>query len=111
MNAPDSKPPSRGPLISADDALARLLAAVAPSGRTETVPTPEAWGRVLARDIVSSVNVPPEDNSAMDGYAVRIADLVPASDGGHRPLPVSQRIPAGQVGQPLAAGTAARIFT
>jgi len=111
MNAPDSRPPGRGPLISADDALARLLAAVSPSGRTETVPTPEAWGRVLARDIVSSVNVPPEDNSAMDGYAIRIADLVPAPDGGHRPLPVSQRIAAGQVGQPLAAGTAARIFT
>jgi len=111
MNAPDSKPAGRGPLISADDALARLLAAVMPSGRTETVPTPEAWGRVLARDIVSSVDVPPEDNSAMDGYAIRIADLVPAPDGGHRLLPVSQRIAAGTVGQPLAAGTAARIFT
>jgi molybdopterin molybdotransferase len=111
MNAPEPKPAGRGPLISADDALARLLAAVTPSGRTETVPTPEAWGRVLARDIVSSVNVPPEDNSAMDGYAIRIADLVPAPDGGHRLLPVSQRIAAGQVGQALAAGTAARIFT
>ena len=108
MNAPDSKPPGRGPLISADDALARLLAAVAPSGRTETVATPEAWGRVLARDVVSSVNVPPEDNSAMDGYAVRIADLV---QGAGTLLPVSQRIAAGRPGQPLAAGTAARIFT
>jgi len=105
---PAPQPPARGPLISADDALARLLAAVVPSGRTETVATPEAWGRVLARDIVSSVNVPPEDNSAMDGYAVRIADLAP---GAGTLLPVSQRIAAGQVGQPLAAGTAARIFT
>ena len=108
MNAPDTKPPGRGPLISADDALARLLAAVVPTGRSETVPTPEAWGRVLARDVVSSVNVPPEDNSAMDGYAVRLADL-----GGTAGtlLPVSQRIAAGRVPQPLAAGTAARIFT
>jgi molybdopterin molybdotransferase len=101
-------PKGRGPLISADDALARLLAAVAPSGRTETVTTPEAWGRVLAQDVVSPVHVPPEDNSAMDGYALRIADLV---QGAGTRLPVSQRIAAGQVGQPLAAGTAARIFT
>jgi len=106
--APDPKPPGRGPLISADDALARLLAAVAATGRTETVPTPEAWGRVLARDIVSAVHVPPEDNSAMDGYAVRIADLV---QGAGTVLPVSQRIAAGKPGGPLAAGTAARIFT
>ncbi|MFL6682555.1 MAG: gephyrin-like molybdotransferase Glp [Burkholderiaceae bacterium] len=108
MNAPDSKPAARGPLISADDALARLLAAVTPSGRTETVPTPEAWGRVLARDIVSSVNVPPEDNSAMDGYAIRLADL---AEGAGSVLPVSQRIAAGRPGEPLRPGTAARIFT
>ena len=109
MNAvPPTPTPGRGPLISADDALARLLAAVAPSGRIENVSTPEAWGRVLAQDVVSAVNVPPEDNSAMDGYAIRIADLV---DGPGTRLPVSQRIAAGQVGQPLAAGTAARIFT
>jgi molybdopterin molybdotransferase len=108
MNAPEPKPPGRGPLISADDALARLLAAVIPSGRTETVPTPEAWGRVLARDIVSSVNVPPEDNSAMDGYAIRLADL---AEGAGSVLSVSQRIAAGRPGAPLRPGTAARIFT
>ena len=112
MNAPvptPSPPPAgRGPLISADDALARLLAAVAPSGRIDNVSTPEAWGRVLAQDVVSSVDVPPEDNSAMDGYAIRIANLV---NGAGTLLPVSQRIVAGQVGRPLAAGTAARIFT
>ena len=107
-SAPAPKPPARGPLISADDALARLLAAVVPSGRIETVATPEAWGRVLAQDVVSSVHVPPEDNSAMDGYALRIADL---THGVGTLLPVSQRIAAGQVGRPLAAGTPARIFT
>jgi molybdopterin molybdotransferase len=108
MNAPDSQPAGRGPLISADEALARLLSAVVPTGRTENVTTPEAWGRVLAQDVVSSVHVPPEDNSAMDGYAVRLADLASGTSG---VLPVSQRIPAGQVPRPLAAGTAARIFT
>jgi molybdopterin molybdotransferase len=100
--------PGRAPLISADDALARLLAAVQPLARTENVPTPDAWGRVLAQDVVSPVNVPPEDNSAMDGYAIRLADL--AGGAGTR-LPVSQRIVAGRPGLPLAAGTAARIFT
>ena len=108
MNAPDTKPPGRGPLISADDALARLLASVTPAGRTETVPTPEAWGRVLARDVVSTVNVPPEDNSAMDGYALRVADL---AEGAGSVLRISQRIVAGRPGQPLEPGTAARIFT
>jgi len=98
--------PKRSPLISADDALACLLGAVAPAGRVETLSTPEAWGRVLARDVVSAVNVPPEDNGAMDGYAVRVADLA-----GDAVLPVSQRIPAGVVGSPLRPGTAARIFT
>jgi molybdopterin molybdotransferase len=100
--------PGRGPLISADEALARLLAAVVPLGRAENVTTPEAWGRVLAQDVVSAVHVPPEDNSAMDGYAVRVADL---SGGAGTLLPVSQRIAAGRPGQPLAPGTAARIFT
>jgi len=100
--------PPRAPLISADDALARLLAAVQPHGATETVPTPEAWGRVLARDVASTVDVPPADNSAMDGYALRRADLGGAPGA---VLAVSQRIPAGVVGVPLRAGTAARIFT
>ncbi|HEY8974649.1 MAG TPA: gephyrin-like molybdotransferase Glp [Burkholderiaceae bacterium] len=108
MNAPDAKPAGRGPLISADEALARLLSAVVPTGRSETVPTPEAWGRVLSRDIVSSVHVPPEDNSAMDGYALRVADL---AEGAGSVLRVSQRIVAGRPGEPLQPGTAARIFT
>ncbi len=108
MTAPSPPPPARGPLISADDALARLLAAVSPLERTENVATPDAWGRVLAQDVVSPVNVPPEDNSAMDGYAIRLADLGGAAG---TLLPVSQRIVAGRPGQPLAAGTAARIFT
>jgi molybdopterin molybdotransferase len=61
---------------------------------------------VLAEDLVSALQVPPQDNSSMDGYAVRRAEI--ADEG---VLPVSQRIPAGQAAQPLQPGTAARIFT
>jgi molybdopterin molybdotransferase len=70
------------------------------------LPTNDALDRVLARDQVSTLDVPPMDNSQMDGYAVRAADLVAG-----QPMAVSQRIAAGEVAAPLAAGTAARIFT
>jgi molybdopterin molybdotransferase len=73
----------------------------------ESVPTMQALGRVVAADVISPISVPPADNTSMDGYAVRCAD---AQTPGVV-LPVSQRIPAGHPGQPLAAGTAARIFT
>ncbi len=63
---------------------------------------------MLAAPVTSTLRVPPADNTSMDGYVMRAAD-VPAH--GHRRLPVSQRIPAGHVGTALAAGTAARIFT
>ena len=60
-----------------DEALERLLGAVAPLGarRGETVSTFDALGRVLAADVRSALDVPPADNSAMDGYAVRAADV------------------------------------
>jgi molybdopterin molybdotransferase len=94
-------------LLSVDEALERLLAGARPLAETATVPTLEATGRVLAAAQRSTMNVPPMDNSAMDGYAVRIADL-PRPD---TRLRITQRIPAGSIGQPLAPGTAARIFT
>lgn len=94
-------------MLSADEALAFLLARARPANKTEQIATADALGRVLAERLTSAVNVPPLDNSAMDGYAVRIADLVSASTR----LRVTQRIPAGTVGQPLEAGQAARIFT
>ncbi|MBI4987222.1 MAG: molybdopterin molybdotransferase MoeA [Rhodocyclales bacterium] len=94
-------------LLSYDEALQKLLAAACPVGDIEEVDTVAAAGRTLARAQSSGIVVPPLDNSAMDGYAVRLAD-VPAA--GTR-LPVSQRIPAGSVGTPLQPGTAARIFT
>src|SRR4051812_22627188 len=94
-------------LLSVDEALERLLSGARPVGERETISTLEAAGRVLAEPQRSTMDVPPMDNSAMDGYAVRRADL-PAP--GAR-LKVSQRIAAGMVGSPLAPGTAARIFT
>ena len=94
-------------LLSFDEALQKLLAAARPVTEIEEVDTVTAIGRTLAREQTSGIVVPPLDNSAMDGYAVRLADL-PAA--GAR-LAVAQRIPAGSVGTPLAAGTAARIFT
>lgn len=90
-------------------ALARLLSSVhaLPATDTQTLSTFDALGRVLAAQVRSSLDVPPGDNTAMDGYALRCADLVAAAGV----LPVSQRIPAGSVPAPLLPGTAARIFT
>ena len=90
-------------LLSVDDALTRLLAEAKTVAEVEEVSTLEATNRVLARAQRSTMDVPPMDNSAMDGYAVRI------SDGAK--LRVGQKIMAGSVGKPLEPGTAARIFT
>ncbi|AJD49782.1 molybdopterin biosynthesis protein [Isoalcanivorax pacificus W11-5] len=86
------------------EAQARLLANVPPPPATERCPLNAALNMVLAETVTSTVTVPPSDNSAVDGYAVRYADL-------GRVLPVSQRIPAGAVPAPLVPGSAARIFT
>ena len=94
-------------LLSVDEALELLLAGAKPVGGIEQVPTMAAANRVLARDQGSTMDVPPLDNSAMDGYAVRLADLKSAETK----LRVAQRIAAGSVGKPLEPGTAARIFT
>ncbi|UST53630.1 molybdopterin molybdotransferase MoeA [Comamonadaceae bacterium OTU4NAUVB1] len=98
---------ARPALMPLETALATLLERAVPLPATEDVATFEADGRVLAQDVVSGLTVPPHDNSAMDGYAVRSADCSAAD----AVLPVSQRIPAGSVGAPLAAGSVARIFT
>jgi len=94
-------------MLSFDEAYEKLLGFVRPVREIEQVDTMFAAGRVLAVAQHSTINQPPMDNSGMDGYALRAAD-VPAA--GTR-LPVSQRIPAGSVGHELAPGTAARIFT
>ncbi len=94
-------------MLTMAQALEALMAGVRPITDSETVDTFEANGRVLAVPVTSALRVPPADNTSMDGYAMRAAD-VPSP--GTR-LPVSQRIPAGHVGTGLAPGTAARIFT
>jgi molybdopterin molybdotransferase len=103
----DAAKPARKPMLPVAEALGIMLAAArAPSG-IEIVPTLEANGRVLAEAQASTIAVPSADNTQMDGYAVRSADCV----GADATLTVTQRIPAGQVGQFLAPGNAARIFT
>ena len=99
--------PTRPPLKPLADALAELLAQAPAVLGAETVSTFDADGRVLAQSLVSALQVPPLDNSAMDGYALRAADVATVGSV----LPISQRIAAGVVGAPLRAGTAARIFT
>jgi molybdopterin molybdotransferase len=88
-------------------ALELLLAHARPVADTERISVMQGLGRVLAEPVMSAIDVPGWDNSAMDGYAVRVADL---SVGGGR-LRVGQRIPAGVSGRYLEQDTAARIFT
>lgn len=102
-------PDPRPPLLSLDEVSARLAAGARAARITdrETVATFDALGRVMAADVVSAIDVPLKDNSSMDGYALRVAD-VPAAG---TVLPLSQRIAAGHVGTPLVPGSVARIFT
>lgn len=104
---PAGKPGKSGSLMPVEVALARLLemAEAAPIVECESLPLAAAEGRVLAEDLLSSLDLPPWPNSAMDGYALRVADWT------GEPLPVSQKIFAGMAPEPLAPGTCARIFT
>jgi molybdopterin molybdotransferase len=88
-------------------ALESLLTAAEDGLPDEEVATLDADGRVLAQDVISALQVPPQDNSSMDGYAVRCQDVPDAESV----LPVVQRIAAGETGKPLQPLTAARIFT
>jgi molybdopterin molybdotransferase len=94
-------------LIAVDEAVAKILAAAPQVAETERLAIEQSLGRVLAEDAVSAIDVPGYDNSAMDGYAVRSSECIEAGTS----LNVSQRIPAGQRGVMLEAGSAARIFT
>ncbi len=95
------------PMLSAQQVLDFLLSAIRPIADAQTIPTLDANGRILALAQTSQLNVPPMDNTQMDGYAVRAVDCVSAV----AKLKVSQRIAAGYVPQALQPGTAARIFT
>jgi molybdopterin molybdotransferase len=93
--------------LTVEEAIARILAVEHPRLEVERLPLDQALGRVLAETVASPIDQPNWDHSAMDGYALRHADL-------SRDPPqwsVSQRIPAGSQPEPLAPGTAARIFT
>jgi molybdopterin molybdotransferase len=95
-------------MISVEEALAFMLARARPVAESESVALTAALGRVLASAETSPIDVPGYANSSMDGYAVRSVDAagdVPVS------LRVAQRIAAGEMGAPLIAGEAARIFT
>ncbi|MCX7163040.1 MAG: molybdopterin molybdotransferase MoeA [Rhodocyclales bacterium] len=94
-------------MLDFDAALARLLSGATPVRECETLPTQATAGRILAQGLRSTLDVPPLDNTSMDGYALRCADV----PGAGTQLAVAQRIPAGSVGHVLAGGTAARIFT
>ena len=96
-------------MLDFDEAQHRLAhAALAPT-HTEIVPLHAARGRVLAHAVLATQDLPPADNSAMDGYALRLADMQRAQAATR--LPVTQTIYAGEPAAPLAAGSAARVFT
>ena len=95
------------PMLTAQQALDHLLSNAKAVSESEMVTMQAALGRVLADNVNSLVDVPPLDNTSMDGYAVRTADTQTAGNT----LKIAQRIPAGSVGTQLEPGTAARIFT
>ena len=94
-------------MITVTEAQQQLVRATAGRRKVEQVELNTALGRVCAQDVASAIDVPPADNSAMDGFAVNSHNLTeePVT------LPVSQRVPAGAAPHPLKDGTAARIFT
>lgn len=94
-------------LISVADAIEKIVSSAVALEESETIDILHALNRVLAVDVYSNINVPGYDNSAMDGYAVNSTECKTSGLS----LPVTQRIPAGQVGNKLEKGSAARIFT
>ncbi|WP_158783174.1 molybdopterin molybdotransferase MoeA [Pantoea sp. BAV 3049] len=107
-------------LISLDDALSTMLSRISPISETETVPLTSAPGRITAESVISPINVPPFDNSAMDGYAVRLADVragkpMPVAGKAFAGAPFSGEWPAGScirimTGAPVPAGTEAVVM-
>jgi molybdenum cofactor synthesis domain-containing protein len=104
---PVGKPGKSGALMPVEVALARLLdmAEASPIVEHEYLPLSQVQGRVLSEDLISTLDLPPWPNSAMDGYALNLTDW------SGQPMPVSQKVFAGQSPEPLTPGTCARIFT
>lgn len=94
-------------MLSVSAAIDKLITTATATSRVEKVSVLGSLGRILATDIIASVDVPPADNSAMDGYAFCYAEALK----NNFQLPLSQRIPAGTAPQPLTPSTIARIFT
>src|SRR5258708_10737236 len=98
-----------GPLLPVEEVERIIRERVTPVAEIETVPLHAASGRVIAREVVAPVDLRPFDNSAVDGYAVRHADL---DANAETRLAVVERVTAGRTAaRALAAGTAVRIFT
>ncbi|AVG40887.1 molybdopterin molybdotransferase MoeA [Achromobacter insolitus] len=93
-------------MLDFDQAQTLLANAAGPLQRSEEVSLADAAGRVLAADLTATVDIPPADNSAMDGYALRVADW-----GAGVRLPIQQRCYAGEMPEPLKPGHAIRLFT
>jgi len=94
-------------MLSVSEAISTLLQSSDRLVEREDIALIDASGRTLASDIIAPIDVPPADNSAMDGYAIRHQDWLDEESG----IPLSQRITAGSVPGKLEKGTAARIFT
>src|SRR6266436_8784459 len=98
-----------GGLLTVPAALAEIEARITPFFGTERLPLAAAAGRILARDVIATMNLPPHANSAVDGYAVAHADLMPDCE---TVLPITGRAAAGHpLGRPVLRGEAIRIFT
>jgi molybdopterin molybdotransferase len=98
-----------GALLGVDAALALIDERVTPVVEAETLPLAAAFGRILARDLIAGIDVPPHANSAVDGFAITHADLLQDRD---TVLPVTGRVAAGHpLGRPMTRGEAIRIFT
>src|SRR5690606_38383805 len=93
-------------MLDFDVAQSRLSMAGNPPSITEACPLLQARGRVLAQTLFATLDLPPADNSAMDGYAIRHADYAPG-----KKLPVQQRCFAGEQPEPLQPGKTIRLFT
>lgn len=99
-------------MLSADEALKKIMETVQPLGRTEGIPLAQAVGRTLAQDVIARMDLPPFDHSAMDGFAVRAADLGGASAQAPVRMPVQSLLAAGaEQGSPLLPGQAIKIMT
>jgi len=105
-------PQQQTPWLNVNEAIQRMTQAVKQKQETETLPIREALNRVLAEEVVSTINVPPYANSAMDGYALQASETTNATDTAPVRLAVVGEIAAGQWQEaPVSSGKAVKIMT